>query len=196
MSINNEHPKVAVLNIDTNQVVYIPISDKAVIKQGGILHGLTVRMPIISDSDFQALASLVVINPHKACDNEDYFLYRCITYASENHKDFFSPDGYLNIYKYLDNQGFNMKTMIEQIPKITEVFIESDQQMIRIPVFCASYSTDNGDRHLYLNAVVKQNPMRLDANHKEVLTTEKEGKYTTKVFVDSTTGQAANLKSL
>lgn len=107
-----------VLNVEANQIVKLPLSNKQVIASGGVYHHLTTNMPAITDEAYRALAATMDLPAVTEFDNYDYLLERAQQSAIENGFNDIPMRIFYDMYMQLVSQGGTITHMLSKIDMI------------------------------------------------------------------------------
>lgn len=80
---SSDKPLIAVLNVDLDLIVYMPISDQQVIDSNAIYHHLCANMPACSDEHYQMLASKLDLAKPLIFENYEYLIERARALAAD-----------------------------------------------------------------------------------------------------------------
>lgn len=132
---NNIHP---VLNIDTNQIVLLPVSDAFVIKQGALYYHMSCKMFAITDIAYQeVLQNILTPCEQLPLATQHYFIIQCKEQSDDNLPAL-SDEGYEMVYRLLKDSGYSTKDMLQNLQSILSSWHE-----VRPESLLARHGVDN-----------------------------------------------------
>ena len=154
-----------VLNVWNNEIVMLPLQNALVIKQARTKRIDDFELLVIENADYVELTEELSLPELTGDETRDYFVKRCNDSAGYG-TPMLSDKGYQQVFELLIDAGWNIKTMMQQLPKIINTWHEGTPEDILDDLDIEHSEIDDDDKlSAAINAIHDNDHMSYDAHY-------------------------------